>query len=161
MATLSACCQTFHLHFLSSLTWADTCSHMHTRTHTHAFSDAVLHSKLSVCHGKLGWRLSRLLGDIFALYGTFFFSPRLVLSLSLTDSTYSVPHIWMLLDVNSYESLLGPTIHTFFHVITRLLRFHMIHSFFPPTFGFSLKLNIFPWDTVRHPVEQKTRGKLE
>lgn len=44
-----------------------------THTDTHTQSDAVLHSEFIVCHGKLGWRLSRLLGNVFAIYGVFFF----------------------------------------------------------------------------------------
>lgn len=48
-------------------------SERNTHTHTHPCGNAVLHSEFSVCHGKLGWRQSRLLGDVFTIYGAFFF----------------------------------------------------------------------------------------
>lgn len=78
--------------------------HTHTRTHTCIGSSA--------CHGKMGWRQSRLLGNIVAIYGTFF-SLRVLFSFSQTH-THKYTQYWLcrwhfnvILHVNSYMWLLS------------------------------------------------------
>lgn len=129
----------------------------HTCILRHAHCDAVLHSEFSVCHGKLGWRQSWLLSDVFAIYGSLFF--RLVL-FSLSQHCLLYRDISMILDINCYKYLLH-TMHT-----TPPLFFFLWYSC-SSIFGLAQKLNIFPWNNETYSgTEMKrkirvSRGKRE
>lgn len=84
----------------------------------------------------------------------------LSLSFSYTDSIYSVPDISMF-DVNSYKCLLGQ--QCIYYII---LTYYQVTPlpydtlFLPPHSGLAQKRNILPRNTMRHTMEQQTRGKL-
>lgn len=80
--------QSNQLQFVCPVTWTDTCSHMHAQTHKHKLTAMPFCIRSCVC---VSWKigLSWLLGDVFAIYGTFFFSPTLS-SVLLSDYLFLI-----------------------------------------------------------------------
>lgn len=122
VATLSALCQTLHLH----TRWreqilAHTCIRSHSQRCRLVF-------RVQCVSWKIGLKAEPVARQRLC-HIRYFFSPCLVLS--LTDGIYAVPDIWMLLDVNSYKRLLGPTMLILFNIFLRLLPSLMRHCFFP------------------------------
>lgn len=126
---------------------------VHTWTHARLQLCWLAFRVVCVCHGKLGWKLNWLLGDIFAIYGTFFF----LLSSHCCRQYLLCP--WHLNAVRRKFLHNSVDPNMLYCYIRSFLKTH----FFPSSFGFYQNL-IFSsdttWDILCHGTENKRKTKV-